>query len=422
VTDPKKPASGPGADAPEPPPVAEIPDPSGDTAASAEPIDQAGEETAAAAPRRPSRWTAARIALVTLSVLVVLAASYITWPLWDRSLPGWLRAGFAPVMDAGRGGGAGEVAALARRVDRIGAAVAALHKDVAAAGRPDAGRLTAIESTLAELKADVVEKAGAAEMARLVARVEALEKRPVGAAAGPAAGTGAGADTAAIEALRRQSAARMTALETENSALRARIADIDKRLAAADARRTATAGMDRANALLLAVGQLREASRESRGFADALGAVRALAAGDAALVGLTDRLAPHAGGGVADLIALRARFPATADAIARAQLAPGGQSWVARTIARVSNLVTVRRVGETAASKDDVQGLLARAELRLAAGDLAGAAAALGRLDGAPAKAAADWLSAARARIAVDTAVNDLYARALGAVSAGPRG
>jgi len=378
-------------------------------------------------PRARPRRRPVRVVVGATALLLILAGGYISWPLWQGTLPGWARSGLAPVMEAGRGGAmTARLEALGGRVDRIEAALGALRKDFARPARPDpavaaaAGRLTALENALAELRADVVEKAGATELARLAARFAAAEQRP---AATPAAGDEAtAATTAAIKALRASSASRLTALEEENAALRATIAGINRRIGAIGATTAVAAGPDARNALLLAVGQLREATRGTRGFADALGTVAALATMDAGIAGLTARLTPHAGKGVADFTLLRGRFAALAGAIARAAAAPAGGGWVDRTISRISNLVTIRQVGETAAARNDAQGLIARAELRLAAGDLAGAVAALGRLHGAPAKAAAPWLGAARARLAVDEAVAGLFARALGAVSAGPRG
>ncbi|MEE8332883.1 MAG: mitofilin family membrane protein [Alphaproteobacteria bacterium] len=377
-------------------------------------------ETSARPRRRP------RYFLVSFTMLLlILAGAYISWPLWRDTLPGWARAGLTPVMEAGRGGAMeGRLATLGKRLNRIETALGALRKDLAQVARPDpaaaiaaAKRVTALENTLAELRADVVEKAGGTELARLAARLDAVENRPapVASNAGPEA-------TAAIETLRAQSARRMATLEKENDALRHTIAGINQRIGAIGATASAPAGPGTGNALLLAVGQLREATRGTGGFAEALGAVAALSRGDATITAMTAKLTPHAGKGVADLTLLRSRFATAAGAIARADMAPAGGNWVDRTIARISNLVTIRQVGETAAARNDAQGLIARAELRLAAGDLAGAVAALGRLRDAPAKAAAAWLAAARARLAVDAAVAGLFAHALGAVSAEPRG
>lgn len=422
MTDPKTPSPAPGETAPDVPEATDEATAPGGPETPVETDVGAPPDGETESPAAPPGRRLRHIAIAVGALLALLAVGYISWPLWQGGLPAWLHAGLAPVMEAGRGGGAGAgVAALERRLDRTEAALGALQKEVAALPRPDptiASRVTALENTIAELKADVVEKAGGTELARLAARVEALEKRP----AAPA--TGGGSETAsAIEALRAQSAQRMTRLERENDALRATIADLNRRIGALGAKASAAkAGAEAANALLLAVGQLREATRGTAGFAAALDAVRALARGDAGIEKPAERLAPHAGQGVADLTTLRARFGPVADAIVRAASAPKGGGWLDRTIARISSLVTVRRVGERAAASNDAQGLVARAELRLAAGDLAGAVAALAKLDGAPARAASGWLADARKRLAVDRAVAELFAHALEGVSAERRG
>jgi uroporphyrinogen-III synthase len=53
---------------------------------------------------------------------------------------------------------------------------------------------------------------------------------------------------------------------------------------------------------------------------------------------------------------------------------------------------------------------VARAEAKLAQGDLAGAVAELEQLQGAPAGAAAEWLEMARMRLAAEEAVTSLQA------------
>jgi uroporphyrinogen-III synthase len=101
---------------------------------------------------------------------------------------------------------------------------------------------------------------------------------------------------------------------------------------------------------------------------------------------------------------------------------PAGGSWWEQAAGRLAGMVSVRRTGEKAAAKDDVSGLVARAELRLAAGDLAGAAAALRGLDGAPAEAAKPWLAAAGARLGIDDAVDTLMREALARAARGAAG
>ena len=76
-------------------------------------------------------------------------------------------------------------------------------------------------------------------------------------------------------------------------------------------------------------------------------------------------------------------------------------------------LVTIRPVGADAEG-DHAAARVARAEARLADGDLAGAVAELEGLEGAPAAAAAPWLEQARTRLAAENALHGLRAHATG--------
>ena len=74
-------------------------------------------------------------------------------------------------------------------------------------------------------------------------------------------------------------------------------------------------------------------------------------------------------------------------------------------------MVTIRRVGEGAERGEGALATIARAENRLAAGDLAAAAAALEGLQGAPARTFDDWREAAAARATTDAAIARLSRR-----------
>ena len=173
-------------------------------------------------------------------------------------------------------------------------------------------------------------------------------------------------------------------------------------------------------ATLLAVAQLRGALRGSGPFAASLAALEALAgpdgrADDDGVAAALTALTPHAATGIATLEALRDRFTPLAETILRAAVAPPGESWMSRTLARLSGLVTLRRVGGDVAG-DTTEAIVARAEARLGVGDLAAAVAEVAALDGARAEAAASWLGDARARLAAEAALAALDARAIAAL------
>jgi uroporphyrinogen-III synthase len=64
----------------------------------------------------------------------------------------------------------------------------------------------------------------------------------------------------------------------------------------------------------------------------------------------------------------------------------------------------------------------ARAEARLAAGDVAGAVAEVDRLTGPAAAAAQAWLAAAKARLAAERTLDELSRHALARFAAGREG
>ncbi|HEX6980927.1 MAG TPA: mitofilin family membrane protein, partial [Alphaproteobacteria bacterium] len=93
-------------------------------------------------------------------------------------------------------------------------------------------------------------------------------------------------------------------------------------------------------------------------------------------------------------------------------------SWWRPLLDRLTSLVTIRRIGEV--DGDTPEAVVARAERRLAADDLAGAVAELERLQGAPAAAAGSWLADARARLTAEAALAGLTTHILRTGSGAP--
>lgn len=319
---------------------------------------------------------------------MVLGAAWIAWPYWGAQLPPGVRNALAPVMDAGR------PSAAADRLDSLETRIAALETSL---NRVRSENAKALSDAVAQLNSRI-EAAG--ETAPLAKRLGELEQRVAALAA--ASGSSDGPSTQAVEALMEANRAqkeRLSALESQLQELASRPPP-------------EPAGPGAANALLLAVGQLRQAVQGPGSYAATYDAVAALAGSAEGTAEPLKVLAAHKGG-VPDLPALRARFADTASAIVRATVVPRGEGWVDRTLDSLASLVEVRKRGETAAAENSVQGLVARAELRLADGDLKGAVAALEKLEGAPADAAQGWLDDAQARLAVEGAVDALMRDAL---------
>lgn len=204
---------------------------------------------------------------------------------------------------------------------------------------------------------------------------------------------------------------RLAALETQSKSLGNDLADLSHENAEAGLKR------QRAAALVLAIGQLRGALSDEAPFAAELAAAEDLGKvdGDIAqkLLPTLDALKPFANDGIATLAQLQTRFPAEKIAQGAAADAAGGSlgvetPWLQKTFSRLSELVTVRPVGEI--EGDGALAHLARGEARLGNGDLAGAVAEIKALTGQAASAAKAWLATAEARLTIDAAGADLAA------------
>lgn len=287
-----------------------------------------------------------------------------------------------------------ELPALADRAARIEASIARLSDAATAQG----ARLSALER---ELRQEI-------EAARAAAQPSPGSAREPGADA---------AALAAVAAENQRLATELAALREDLSRLsgareaEARLADerrAEERLAAA--RRE---DADRATRIGPAVAALRAALARGGDAGAERAALRTLASGQprlaAALAQVEDRLAalpppPEE---------LRARFPGLAAAALRAARATAPSSgWWEAALSRLSALAAVRRVGEV--EGEDAEALLARAERRLQAGELAAAIDLVARVAGPAAPVLAPWLAQARARAALDDALAGL-ARAAGA-------
>ena len=165
-------------------------------------------------------------------------------------------------------------------------------------------------------------------------------------------------------------------------------------------------------ALLLAVGQLRDTMERGQEYAAALSTVQTLAANDPEFTAELALLEEHAGVGIPTRRQLEAEFLPMAEEVRRADAVPPDADWLERAGASIEGLVSVRPVaGEV--SGDSVSAVLARAEGRLGRGDLAGTIDAMRALDGPPADAASQWLASAMARVAAETALQTLTDRAV---------
>jgi hypothetical protein len=129
-----------------------------------------------------------------------------------------------------------------------------------------------------------------------------------------------------------------------------------------------------------------------------------------------ERLAPIARSGAPTLVRLRARFSEASSAAIRSRDVGPSEGVLGQTLSRLASLVTIRKIDDAGAGT--VDGALAAADTALGVGDLAAAVMALEALDGAPGDAIAEWMEMARARLAVDGAIQDLRSAAVRVLAA----
>ena len=160
-------------------------------------------------------------------------------------------------------------------------------------------------------------------------------------------------------------------------------------------------------ALLLAVGQLRDAVNRGDSYEIELRVARRLTAGEDATD--LDALAAYAATGIPRREALLALVPTLAADCLRASVAPPeGDLWQ-RSLNQLAALFRLRRID---GKGSDPQAVIARAESQAKDGDLAKAAAEISALEGDAGRLAAPWLANAKARVAADKALSQLSASA----------
>jgi hypothetical protein len=200
----------------------------------------------------------------------------------------------------------------------------------------------------------------------------------------------------------RQVAGRLDALAAQvdaaNAQAKAGVAELGRRLDADEARLAAVEK---------AAGGLAALTERASAVARIQAAQAALAAGQklGAIPGAPPALARYADAAPPTEAGLRLAFPAAAKA-AREVSRPdtGGKPFLARVWGQAQALVMVRQ-GDHVLVGDADAGVLARAQAALDAGDLTGAVAAVGSLQGKPADAMAAWLADAKALLAARAAL-----------------
>ncbi len=359
-------------------------------------------------------------------VVAAFVGGLAVWPKYADVLEGYLPADWLP----GAGRAEQRSDEIAGALDALVARLADAEKRIAELSErpimPDGvidqlkGQMTATEQRLDELSAASI--AAVTALAEKVGRVVMAQSEtpPVSdtPAVTPAATLPADLDArlAALEAAPREAGVSGDIVDKLNETLE-QVQDanleLQARLATAEARLTAIVdaegGSDNAAVLVAASGQLRARIARGGSFAADLAAVKSLLS-DPSVSQAMDNIQPHAAGGVASVEALARRFSLIAAGLATS-VSVDKSDWLARAWARLAALVSVRRTGEV--SGDGNEARVARAEARLAQGDLAAAVAEVSALTSASLERAGDWLAAAQARLAVEAALDQLSRHAV---------
>lgn len=217
------------------------------------------------------------------------------------------------------------------------------------------------------------------------------------------------------DALRARSSDNSSAVQAEIESLRNAQAALQQELIATRqslaTRGQRETGDGQTMLLVLALNRLTRATATALPFAREVeslrAAIQAEGSADLAIESAIKDLAAHALGGVPTAAGLGAGFDDMALAVIHADSAAEDQGWIDATIGRLRRIVTIRRVGGKVAA-DSLEGRLSALHDALLADDLA-AAIAVG--EALPAKAgsgATNWLQGARARLAVENALNQL--------------
>jgi hypothetical protein len=173
----------------------------------------------------------------------------------------------------------------------------------------------------------------------------------------------------------------------------------------------------KAQALLIATGQLREAVYRGAAFDAELRAVKVIAEGDGETAKALQPIESLADKGVPTRGELTSQVSDISPAIIRADVLPEQPGWWRQTVQSLASVVTVRRVDGEAAG-DSVAAKVARAQATLDKGDLGGAFREVASLQGAPAEAAAPWLAKAQARLTAEQALSNMTAHAVAVAQA----
>lgn len=169
--------------------------------------------------------------------------------------------------------------------------------------------------------------------------------------------------------------------------------------------------------LAMAIFQLRDALKGSSPFSRELELLQKVAADRPALLEQLRPLTFLAAQGLPSLISLQTELPALLRDVVAAQEIDASQGWMEKTLGRIRNFVSIRKIGLR--EGDGLDAILWRAEEAAGQGDLPSAVMELSKLQGVTKAPVEDWLRRAQQRLDAQETGSRLLAVAASMVDQG---
>ena len=201
----------------------------------------------------------------------------------------------------------------------------------------------------------------------------------------------------------------LESLATTTTDLTSRMEGVSERLGKLES--SDLLSLARRASLASSIANLTRAAQGSSPFKTEYDVVAALLPNELKLQDISE----HARTGLPTIGTLISTFGGSADAAFDADSRAKGNDWWSKMLANFSSLISWRSTQEQNGSSTESR--LARAEIRLKAGDLQAAVKELAAMKGAARKPIAAWLAQAAARVKVEATMAELNATAIEAIT-----
>ena len=204
---------------------------------------------------------------------------------------------------------------------------------------------------------------------------------------------------------------KMATLEQTIAALDVRLKELGKRFSDRGRLPDQTPN---SNLIVLVIGQLREALRMEQPFAKEIASLKSLAKGSPPILKAVAPIEKFGDRGIQTKADLLGRLPAVIKGLFNKAQFSNEKGWMDTAVSQLKQVVTIRRVDGKGTG---LEAAVARAELLAAKQDLGGVVAQLIRLHGISSPTVDAWITAARERLAAETAIIQLNQVAVATLS-----